>query len=134
MSARWISWALLHWDVGVRSTSIELVPYDYDHRAEDPDAVGPVAPHRAHTRQSIAESIPMKTARIVYFLLGVSVGLPWFALLTASPFFLTRLEGWRLQPAFVSYLVLVSFISEITVLALASSSAKRFQAVAARGC
>ncbi|KDQ20016.1 hypothetical protein BOTBODRAFT_384349 [Botryobasidium botryosum FD-172 SS1] len=61
-----------------------------------------------------------KTIRLVYFLLGVSVGLPWYALFTASPYLLTRLDGWRLQPAFMSYLMLVSCISEASVLALAS--------------
>ncbi|KDQ17251.1 hypothetical protein BOTBODRAFT_156022 [Botryobasidium botryosum FD-172 SS1] len=66
--------------------------------------------------------------KAMYFLLGVSVWLPWFALFTASPYLLTRLEGWRLQPAFVSYLMLASCVSEVMVLAVASWTTTKLNA------
>lgn len=41
----------------------------------------------------------------IFFIIGCAVLLPWNAIITAMPFFLSRLEKSHLQPVFASYLV-----------------------------
>ncbi|KDQ15791.1 hypothetical protein BOTBODRAFT_130479 [Botryobasidium botryosum FD-172 SS1] len=54
------------------------------------------------------------------YMLGTSILLPWTAMSTASPYFLERLEGSRLQAPFVSYLSLTYTVTAFIYLAHAT--------------
>ncbi|KAI0796511.1 nucleoside transporter-domain-containing protein [Abortiporus biennis] len=58
--------------------------------------------------------------RWIYFVLGCAVLLPWNALITATPFFRSRLEGSSLQSTFASYLSAAFTIANFFFLAHAT--------------
>ncbi|TCD66817.1 hypothetical protein EIP91_000895 [Steccherinum ochraceum] len=61
--------------------------------------------------------------RWIYFVLGAAVLLPWNVIITATPFFLSRLEGTSLKGTFSSYLSMSFTISNFAFLAHATVSA-----------
>ncbi|KAH8106313.1 nucleoside transporter-domain-containing protein [Cristinia sonorae] len=76
--------------------------------------------------QSTADS----RIRWVHFVLGCAVLLPWNAIITATPFFLSRLEGSSLKSTFSSYLSTSFTISNFIFLAHATATSD--QATTAR--
>ncbi|KZV77161.1 hypothetical protein PENSPDRAFT_645434 [Peniophora sp. CONT] len=67
---------------------------------------------------------PDSRIRWVHFLLGCAVLLPWNVLITATPFFLSRLEGTSIYKLFSSYLSVSFTISNFTFLAHATATTK----------
>ncbi|KAI0080672.1 hypothetical protein K474DRAFT_1589283 [Panus rudis PR-1116 ss-1] len=63
--------------------------------------------------------------RWVHFILGCAVLLPWNVLITASPFFLARLEGSPFKGTFNSYLSTSFTVSNFVFLAHATVSSKQ---------
>ncbi|KAF8076051.1 nucleoside transporter-domain-containing protein [Lyophyllum atratum] len=63
--------------------------------------------------------------RWIYFVLGCSVLLPWNVMITATPFFLSRLVGSPLKSAFSSYLSITFTASNFIFLAHATAVSKR---------
>ncbi|THH33639.1 hypothetical protein EUX98_g506 [Antrodiella citrinella] len=70
------------------------------------------------------EAISTTDGRIrwIHFVLGCAVLLPWNVIITATPFFLTRLEGSSLKSTFSSYLSTTFTISNFVFLAHATVS------------
>ncbi|KIP09195.1 hypothetical protein PHLGIDRAFT_126498 [Phlebiopsis gigantea 11061_1 CR5-6] len=58
----------------------------------------------------------------IHFILGCAVLLPWNALITATPYFITRLEGSSLKPTFSSYLSTTFTVANFLFLAHATAS------------
>lgn len=58
--------------------------------------------------------------RWIHFILGSAVLLPWNAIITATPFFLSRLEGSSLKSTFSSYLSTSFTVANFFVLAHAT--------------
>ncbi|KAI9001317.1 nucleoside transporter-domain-containing protein [Trametes punicea] len=63
--------------------------------------------------------------RWIHFLLGCAVLLPWNAIITATPFFLSRLEGTPLKSTFSSYLSTTFTAANFAFLAHATATAKK---------
>ncbi|CDO74637.1 hypothetical protein BN946_scf184325.g24 [Trametes cinnabarina] len=63
--------------------------------------------------------------RWIHFLLGCAVLLPWNAIITATPFFLSRLEGTSLKSAFSSYLSTTFTAANFAFLGHATATAKK---------
>lgn len=63
--------------------------------------------------------------RWIYFVLGRSVLLPWNVMITATPFFLSRLEGSPYSSTFSSYLSTSFTASRFIFLARATAVSKR---------
>ncbi|TFK56135.1 hypothetical protein OE88DRAFT_1652758 [Heliocybe sulcata] len=63
--------------------------------------------------------------RWVHFILGSAVLLPWNTLITATPFFISRLSGTSLASVFSSYLSIAFTISNFGFLAHATATAKQ---------
>lgn len=63
--------------------------------------------------------------RWIHFVLGCAVLLPWNAVITATPYFLSRLEGSPLKSTFSSYLSAAFMISNLPFLAHATATAKQ---------
>ncbi|EIN10375.1 hypothetical protein PUNSTDRAFT_65468 [Punctularia strigosozonata HHB-11173 SS5] len=63
--------------------------------------------------------------RWVYFMLGNAVLLPWNAMITATPYFLARLEGSSLKSTFSSYLSATFTIANCGFLAHATITSKQ---------
>ncbi|KAE9404472.1 hypothetical protein BT96DRAFT_964197 [Gymnopus androsaceus JB14] len=72
-------------------------------------------------------SNPSLDARIrwVHFVLGCAVLLPWNALITATPYFLSRLAGSSFQSTFSSYLSITFTLSNFLFLAHATATSKQ---------
>lgn len=62
--------------------------------------------------------------RTVHFLLGCAVLLPWNAMITATPYFLSRLEGSSFKISFSSYLSLTFNVCGFVSLAHATATSK----------
>ncbi|KAI0771979.1 nucleoside transporter-domain-containing protein [Trametes elegans] len=62
--------------------------------------------------------------RWIHFLLGCAVLLPWNAMITATPYFLSRLEGTRLKSTFSSYLSTTFTAGNLLVLAHATATTR----------
>ncbi|TDL29058.1 hypothetical protein BD410DRAFT_757726 [Rickenella mellea] len=71
------------------------------------------------------------TVRWIHFILGCSVLLPWNAMITATPYFLSRLAGSPLKNTFSSYLSITftasnfGFLAHATITAKQSNSSRR---------
>ncbi|OCH95953.1 hypothetical protein OBBRIDRAFT_787800 [Obba rivulosa] len=63
--------------------------------------------------------------RVIHFILGCAVLLPWNALITATPYFMSRLEGSSLQSSFSSYLSTTFTASNLGFLAHATATSKQ---------
>ncbi|KZT26997.1 hypothetical protein NEOLEDRAFT_1061600 [Neolentinus lepideus HHB14362 ss-1] len=63
--------------------------------------------------------------RWVHFILGSAVLLPWNALITATPYFISRLSGTSLASTFSSYLSITFTISNFGFLAHATATSKQ---------
>ncbi|KAJ3761005.1 nucleoside transporter-domain-containing protein [Lentinula raphanica] len=63
--------------------------------------------------------------RWINFVLGCAVLLPWNALITAIPYFLSRLAGSSLQSTFSSYLSITFTLSNFLCLAHATATSKQ---------
>ncbi|KAI0751483.1 nucleoside transporter-domain-containing protein [Daedaleopsis nitida] len=63
--------------------------------------------------------------RWIHFILGCAVLLPWNALITATPFFQSRLEGSSLRSTFSSYLSTTFTAANFVFLAHATATAKK---------
>lgn len=63
--------------------------------------------------------------RAAHFMLGCAVLLPWNAMITATPFFLSRLEGSPMRSTFNSYLSTTFMASNFGFLAHATATAKQ---------
>ncbi|KAI0824663.1 nucleoside transporter-domain-containing protein [Trametes gibbosa] len=63
--------------------------------------------------------------RWIHFLLGCAVLLPWNVMITATPYFLSRLDGSTLKGTFSSYLSTAFTLSNILFLAHATTTAKK---------
>ncbi|TFK73018.1 hypothetical protein BDN72DRAFT_956818 [Pluteus cervinus] len=65
------------------------------------------------------------SVKLIHFILGCSVLLPWNVMITATPFFLSRVTGSPFQAAFGSYLSTSFTLSNFTFLAHATATAKQ---------
>ncbi|KAJ3790664.1 nucleoside transporter-domain-containing protein [Lentinula aff. detonsa] len=63
--------------------------------------------------------------RWINFVLGCAVLLPWNALITAIPYFLSRLAGSHLQSTFTSYLSITFTLANFLCLAHATATSKQ---------
>ncbi|KAH9894388.1 nucleoside transporter-domain-containing protein [Cubamyces lactineus] len=63
--------------------------------------------------------------RWIHFLLGCAVLLPWNAIITATPYFLSRLDGTSLKSTFSSYLSTTFTAANFGFLAHATATAKK---------
>ncbi|KAJ7638488.1 nucleoside transporter-domain-containing protein [Roridomyces roridus] len=63
--------------------------------------------------------------RWIHFILGCAVLLPWNVMITATPFFLARLQGSSLKLAFSSYLSCAFTLSNFVFLARATITSKQ---------
>ncbi|GBE79362.1 hypothetical protein SCP_0205600 [Sparassis crispa] len=61
----------------------------------------------------------------IHFILGCAVLLPWNALITATPYFLSRLDGSPLKSTFSSYLSTTFMASNLGFLARATATSKQ---------
>ncbi|KAF5393979.1 hypothetical protein D9757_000334 [Collybiopsis confluens] len=61
----------------------------------------------------------------IHFILGSAVLLPWNALITAIPYFLSRLEGASYQSTFPSYLSITFTLANFLFLAHATATSKQ---------
>ncbi|KAI0650151.1 nucleoside transporter-domain-containing protein [Trametes meyenii] len=81
------------------------------------------SPRRAHS--PVHEHITADSRiRWIHFLLGCAVLLPWNAIITATPYFLSRLEGTSLKSTFSSYLSTTFTAANLAFLAHATITAK----------
>ncbi|KAF9076571.1 nucleoside transporter-domain-containing protein [Rhodocollybia butyracea] len=83
---------------------------DLDHEEIEPVAVLPSVDTRI---------------RWIHFVLGCAVLLPWNALITAIPYFLSRLDGSSVQSTFTSYLSITFTAANFLFLAHATATAKQ---------
>ncbi|THH03665.1 hypothetical protein EW145_g6110 [Phellinidium pouzarii] len=67
--------------------------------------------------------------RWVHFVFGCAVLLPWNALITATPYFLSRLSGTPLKSTFSSYLSITFTVANFSFLAHATLTSKQVHAV-----
>ncbi|KZT12879.1 uncharacterized protein LAESUDRAFT_640138 [Laetiporus sulphureus 93-53] len=63
--------------------------------------------------------------RWIHFVLGCAVLLPWNVMITATPYFMSRLEGSSLQSSFSSYLSTTFTIANFSLLAHATATSKQ---------
>ncbi|KAJ4500035.1 nucleoside transporter-domain-containing protein [Lentinula lateritia] len=77
--------------------------------------------------EEIIQPISRVDSRIkwINFVLGCAVLLPWNALITAIPYFLSRLSGSSLQSTFISYLSITFTLSNFLCLAHATATSKQ---------
>ncbi|KAJ3520310.1 hypothetical protein NM688_g9182 [Phlebia brevispora] len=61
----------------------------------------------------------------IHFILGCAILLPWNALITATPYFMSRLEGTSLQSTFSSYLSTTFTIANFLFLAHATATTQQ---------
>ncbi|CCM03372.1 uncharacterized protein FIBRA_05502 [Fibroporia radiculosa] len=61
----------------------------------------------------------------IHFILGCAVLLPWNVMITATPYFLSRLEGSSLKSSFSSYLSTTFMVSNFSFLAHATATAQQ---------
>ncbi|KAJ3892782.1 nucleoside transporter-domain-containing protein [Lentinula edodes] len=69
----------------------------------------------------------------INFVLGCAVLLPWNALITAIPYFLSRLSGSSLQSTFISYLSITFTLSNFLCLAHATATSKQVSTISLTG-
>ncbi|KAH7916678.1 nucleoside transporter-domain-containing protein [Hygrophoropsis aurantiaca] len=80
----------------------------------------------------LPEILVDKRIQTVYFMLGSAALLPWNALITATPFFLSRLTGSPLRATFSSYMsssytgCMLMFIARATATSKQNSPSRRF--------
>ncbi|KAJ4472135.1 nucleoside transporter-domain-containing protein [Lentinula aciculospora] len=74
--------------------------------------------------EAIIHPIPL-VIKWINFVLGCAVLLPWNALITAIPYFLSRLAGSSLQSTFSSYLSITFTLSNFLCLAHATATSKQ---------
>ncbi|KAI0363552.1 hypothetical protein BV20DRAFT_1047586 [Pilatotrama ljubarskyi] len=79
------------------------------------------------SQHDVAETHVVVDSRIrwIHFLLGCAVLLPWNVMITATPYFLSRLEGTSLKGTFSSYLSVTFTIANFGFLAHATATAKK---------
>ncbi|EMD40447.1 hypothetical protein CERSUDRAFT_148466 [Gelatoporia subvermispora B] len=63
--------------------------------------------------------------RVIHFILGCAVLLPWNALITATPYFMSRLAGSSIQSSFSSYLSTTFTAANLGFLAHATATSKQ---------
>ncbi|KEP52730.1 nucleoside transporter [Rhizoctonia solani 123E] len=72
-----------------------------------------------------------KSIQMIFVVLGASLLLPWNGLITATPYFLSRLAGSSLRPAFGSYLGIVhqafNFLTLIYATLTAANASKTYR-------
>ncbi|KZT72706.1 hypothetical protein DAEQUDRAFT_685851 [Daedalea quercina L-15889] len=71
------------------------------------------------------EIIVDRKIRAIYFVLGCAVLLPWNAMITATPYFMSRLDGTPLKASFSSYLSMAFMVPNLIFLAHATATAKQ---------
>ncbi|KAJ7591502.1 nucleoside transporter-domain-containing protein [Mycena floridula] len=90
---------------------------------QGPVAANPILPDNEGDVELPVELTPR--IRWIQFLLGCAVLLPWNVMITATPFFLSRLTASPLKPAFSSYMSTSFTASNFMFLAHATASAKQ---------
>ncbi|KAJ3809403.1 nucleoside transporter-domain-containing protein [Lentinula aff. lateritia] len=85
--------------------------------------------------EEIIQPISRVDSRIkwINFVLGCAVLLPWNALITAIPYFLSRLSGSSLQSTFISYLSITFTLSNFLCLAHATATSKQVSTISLTG-
>ncbi|KAJ3867687.1 nucleoside transporter-domain-containing protein [Lentinula novae-zelandiae] len=85
--------------------------------------------------EEIIQPISRVDSRIkwIHFVLGCAVLLPWNALITAIPYFLSRLSGSSLQSTFISYLSITFTLSNFLCLAHATATSKQVSTISLTG-
>ncbi|KAH9938505.1 nucleoside transporter-domain-containing protein [Fomitopsis serialis] len=63
--------------------------------------------------------------RAIYFVLGCAVLLPWNAMITATPYFMSRLDGTSLKASFSSYLSMAFMVPNLIFLGHATATSKQ---------
>lgn len=63
--------------------------------------------------------------RAIYFVLGCAVLLPWNAIITATPYFMSRLDGTSLKASFSSYLSMAFMVPNLIFLGHATATSKQ---------
>ncbi|KAJ8475468.1 hypothetical protein ONZ45_g15594 [Pleurotus djamor] len=81
---------------------------------QEDDSLPPPADHRAESR-----------IRWIHFVLGAVILLPWNVMITATPYFLSRLAGSRYRGTFSSYLSVSCTASNFIFLAHATITSKK---------
>ncbi|KAF8897201.1 nucleoside transporter-domain-containing protein [Infundibulicybe gibba] len=94
------------------------VPHETEYDGEDTesDDLAPMDPPAVVVDSKV---------RWIYFVLGCSVLLPWNVMITATPFFISRLTGSPLRLAFSSYLSTSFTASNFAFLAHATATSKQ---------
>ncbi|KAI5832708.1 hypothetical protein K523DRAFT_344347 [Schizophyllum commune Tattone D] len=88
----------------------------------DADETDDILPGEGHDRRPVVVDTKLWW---INCLLGCAVLLPWNAIITATPYFLSRLEGSPLQKTFSSYLSTSFTASNFFFLACATARSKR---------
>ncbi|KAH9843954.1 nucleoside transporter-domain-containing protein, partial [Rhodofomes roseus] len=116
-----------------RSSSVDA---EYQPIPQAPVAAGPATRHSLDVSEvdeedavDIMEDAPEVVVdgkiRAIHFVLGCAVLLPWNAMITATPYFMSRLDGSPLKASFSSYLSMAFMFSNLIFLGHATATSKQ---------
>ncbi|KAG8689107.1 hypothetical protein FRC11_004085 [Ceratobasidium sp. 423] len=96
---------------------------DYEHLAQSQMSGRSMSMSRSLSLPPPPDPQARKYIQMIFIVLGASLLLPWNGLITATPYFLSRLAGSSLKPAFGSYLGITHQIFNFSTLIYATLTA-----------